>query len=77
VTSSTDRQADRPFNEAEETVEAIHRGNVDAVVVQGPEGPQVMMLQGADAPYHILGRAQFCLAVRRRRADAKRRRQRQ
>jgi PAS domain S-box-containing protein len=54
VTSSTDRQADRPFNEAEETVEAIHRGNVDAVVVQGPEGPQVMMLQGADAPYHIL-----------------------
>lgn len=47
-------QDDRPRNEAEETVEAIQRGNVDAVVVQGPEGPQVLMLQGADAPYHIL-----------------------
>ncbi|CCD93430.1 putative signal transduction histidine kinase with PAS/PAC domains [Bradyrhizobium sp. ORS 375] len=48
------RQAARPRNEAEETVEAIHRGNVDAVVVQGPSGPQVIMLQGADAPYHVL-----------------------
>ncbi|MGJ4942986.1 sensor histidine kinase [Bradyrhizobium sp. HKCCYLS1011] len=47
-------QDDRPRNEAEETVEAIHQGNVDAVVVQGPEGPQVIMLQGADAPYHVL-----------------------
>ncbi|MGJ4953299.1 sensor histidine kinase [Bradyrhizobium sp. HKCCYLS20291] len=47
-------QAARPRNEAEETVEAIHRGNVDAVVVQGPTGPQVIMLQGADAPYHVL-----------------------
>jgi PAS domain S-box-containing protein len=55
VTSSTESiQTDRTFTEAEETVEAIHRGNVDAVVVQGPEGPQVIMLRGADAPYHIL-----------------------
>lgn len=55
MTSSSDTmQAERPLNEAEETVEAIHRGNVDAVVVQGPEGPQVIMLQGADAPYHVL-----------------------
>jgi PAS domain S-box-containing protein len=55
VTSSTESiQSDRTFTEAEETVEAIQRGNVDAVVVQGPEGPQVIMLQGADAPYHIL-----------------------
>jgi PAS domain S-box-containing protein len=52
--SSEPVPADRQLNEAEETVEAIHRGNVDAVVVQGPEGPQVIMLQGADAPYHIL-----------------------
>jgi PAS domain S-box-containing protein len=55
VTSSTETMpTDRLPNEAEETVEAIHRGNVDAVVVQGPQGPQVIMLQGADAPYHIL-----------------------
>ncbi|UFZ07837.1 PAS domain S-box protein [Bradyrhizobium ontarionense] len=47
-------QAGRPRNEAEETVEAIHRGSVDAVVVHGPAGPQVIMLQGADAPYHVL-----------------------
>ncbi|MGJ4892072.1 HWE histidine kinase domain-containing protein [Bradyrhizobium sp. HKCCYLRH3099] len=53
--ASTDAmQAERPRNEAEETVEAIHRGSVDAVVVQGPSGPQVIMLQGADAPYHVL-----------------------
>lgn len=54
ISPTTTTQADRPRNEAEETVEAIHRGKVDAVVVQGPEGPQVLMLQGADAPYHIL-----------------------
>ncbi|MEN3289737.1 MAG: hypothetical protein V7634_4037 [Bradyrhizobium sp.] len=55
MSSSTESiQTSRTFTEAEETVAAIQRGNVDAVVVQGPEGPQVIMLQGADAPYHIL-----------------------
>ncbi|WP_316191585.1 MULTISPECIES: HWE histidine kinase domain-containing protein [unclassified Bradyrhizobium] len=54
MASTEAMQAGRPRNEAEETVEAIHRGNVDAVVVQGPAGPQVIMLQGADAPYHVL-----------------------
>ena len=54
MASNDAMQAARPRNEAEETVEAIHRGNVDAVVVQGPSGPQVIMLQGADAPYHVL-----------------------
>jgi PAS domain S-box-containing protein len=54
VTSSSEISLAERFKEAEETVAAIHRGNVDAVVVQGPEGPQVIMLQGADAPYHIL-----------------------
>ncbi|BAM87719.1 signal transduction histidine kinase [Bradyrhizobium oligotrophicum S58] len=52
--TSRDAQQAELRNEAQETVEAIHRGNVDAVVVQGPMGPQVIMLQGADAPYHVL-----------------------
>src|SRR5215475_4387132 len=43
------------FNDAQETVEAIHRGIVDAVVVmKGSEGPQVIMLQGAEEPYRVL-----------------------
>src|SRR5215475_3906544 len=51
--------ADRKANtaspsEAEETIEAIHGGNVDAVVVQGPDGPRVFMLEGADQPYRML-----------------------
>ena len=43
------------FDDAQETVEAIQRGSVDAVVVmKGLEGPQVIMLQGADEPYRVL-----------------------
>jgi PAS domain S-box-containing protein len=43
------------FDDAQETVEAIHRGIVDAVVVmKGSAGPQVIMLQGADEPYRVL-----------------------
>ena len=40
--------------QAEETIRAIHLGEVDAVVVDGPNGPQVYTLQGADHPYRIL-----------------------
>ncbi|HWK94639.1 MAG TPA: HWE histidine kinase domain-containing protein [Pseudolabrys sp.] len=43
-----------PFQEAAETVEAIRHGKVDAIVVQGPNGPQVVVLQGADEPYRVL-----------------------
>jgi PAS domain S-box-containing protein len=43
------------FDDAQETVEAIHRGSVDAVVVMvGSKGPQVIMLQGAEEPYRVL-----------------------
>ena len=43
------------FDDADETVQAIHRGDVDAVVVmKGSEGPQIIMLQGADEPYRVL-----------------------
>lgn len=41
-------------SDAEETVEAIQLGKVDAFVVHGPDGPQVVMLQGSDVPYRAL-----------------------
>ena len=39
---------------AEETLRAIHRGEVDAVVVAGKQGPQVYTLQGAERAYRVL-----------------------
>lgn len=51
-----DQTTGRPqtTNEAEATIEAIHEGKVDALVVNGPEGPQIVMLQNADQPYRVL-----------------------
>lgn len=43
-----------PQAEAEETVDAIYRGAVDAVVVESSEGPQIVTLSGADLPYRLL-----------------------
>ena len=40
--------------EAEDTLRAIRRGEVDAVVVAGQAGPQVFTLQGAEHPYRLL-----------------------
>ena len=40
--------------ELEETLSAIRRGKVDALVVEGPEGDQVFTLQGAEHPYRVL-----------------------
>src|SRR5579859_40721 len=43
------------FDDAEETVQAIHQGDIDAVVVmRGLEGPQVILLHGAEEPYRVL-----------------------
>jgi len=42
------------LEQAEETIRAIHAGEVDAVVVEGPRGPQVYTLQSADHPYRVL-----------------------
>jgi len=42
------------LEEAEETLEAIRRGEVDALVVSGPHGDQVYTLRGADHPYRLL-----------------------
>jgi PAS domain S-box-containing protein len=40
--------------EAEETLDAIRQGEVDAVVVSGRLGDQVFTLQGAERPYRLL-----------------------
>src|SRR5262245_25530042 len=37
------------LDEAEALLGAIRRGEVDALVVEGPEGPRVFTLQGSDA----------------------------
>jgi PAS domain S-box-containing protein len=42
------------LKEARETLQAIQRGEVDAVVVDGPEGQQIFTLQGADYSYRML-----------------------
>jgi signal transduction histidine kinase/CheY-like chemotaxis protein len=40
--------------EAEDTLRAIRQGEIDALVVEGPEGSRVYTLEGADEPYRIL-----------------------
>ncbi len=42
------------LREAEETLDAIRNGDVDAVVVGGPSGQQVYTLENADRPYRVL-----------------------
>lgn len=42
------------LREAEETLEAIRIGEVDAVVVAGANGQQVYALENADRPYRVL-----------------------
>ena len=40
--------------EAEDTVEAIVLGEVDSLLVEGPDGPRVYTLKGASEPYRVL-----------------------
>ncbi len=42
------------LNEAEATLAAIRNGEVDALVVAGPQGDQIFTLSGADRSYRIL-----------------------
>ena len=42
------------LNEAESTLQAIHEGAVDGIVVQTAEGPRMFTLQGAETPYRML-----------------------
>jgi two-component sensor histidine kinase len=54
--AESDRDPKLPlFADADETVAAIHQGDVDAVVVmRAIEGPQVILLHGAEEPYRVL-----------------------
>ena len=40
--------------ELEATLKAIHSGEVDAIVVNGPQGSRIFTLQGPDDPYRLL-----------------------
>jgi aminoglycoside phosphotransferase len=42
------------LREAQETLDAIRNGEVDAVVVGGASGQQVYTLESADRPYRLL-----------------------
>jgi signal transduction histidine kinase len=42
------------LHEAEDTLEAIRSGAVDAVVVSGPGGDETRAFEGATHPYHVL-----------------------
>ncbi len=42
------------LEEAEATLAAIRSGEVDALVVHGPQGEQVFTLKGADQPYRVM-----------------------
>lgn len=44
----------RRLAEAEETLNAIRTGDVDALVVSGPHGEQIYALKGAEQPYRVL-----------------------
>src|SRR5919202_1723020 len=47
-------QLEMRLEEAEGTLQAIRHGEVDALMVSGPAGPQVYSLHSADHPYRIL-----------------------
>jgi formate hydrogenlyase transcriptional activator len=42
------------LQEAEDTLDAIRNGEVDALVVSGPSGEKVFTLEGAEHPYRVL-----------------------
>jgi PAS domain S-box-containing protein len=51
---STAQKLRARVTELEETLRAIHMGEVDAVLVSGAQGDQVFTLQGAEHPYRLL-----------------------
>jgi PAS domain S-box-containing protein len=48
------RKLEQRLEEAEGALHAIRAGEVDALVVAGPQGDQVYTLRGADEPYRVL-----------------------
>jgi PAS domain S-box-containing protein len=47
-------EVEQRLREAEDTLDAIRRGEVDAVVVQDPKGQRIYTLETADRPYRVL-----------------------
>ena len=52
--SRTYRALRKRLQEAEQTLQAIRTGEVDAIVVGGPDGDRVFTLAGADHDYRVL-----------------------
>ncbi|MEO6824849.1 MAG: EAL domain-containing protein [Nitrosospira sp.] len=46
--------AEKKLAEAQETLAAIHSGEVDALIVSGSHGEAIYSLQGADHPYRVM-----------------------
>ena len=44
----------RRLQEAEDTINAIRDGHVEALVVHAPEGEQIYTLRSADQPYRLM-----------------------
>jgi len=42
------------LDEAEQTLDAIRSGDVDAIVVAGPQGDRIFSLTGADRTYRLI-----------------------
>src|SRR3954454_9694411 len=52
--SSTVESLHRRLQEAEDTLQAIREGDVDALVMQTPDGEQIYTLRTADQPYRLI-----------------------
>jgi diguanylate cyclase (GGDEF)-like protein/PAS domain S-box-containing protein len=47
-------EAEKKLKEAQETLAAIHGGEVDALIVAGNDGEAIYSLQGVDYPYRVM-----------------------
>src|SRR6185503_4546035 len=52
--SAAMKELRRRLQEAEDTINAIRDGHVEALVVRAPEGEQVFTLRSADQPYRLM-----------------------
>src|SRR5258708_5188904 len=48
------RNLRRRLSEAEDTIDAIRNGHVEALVVHAPDGEQLFTLRSADQPYRLM-----------------------
>src|SRR5262252_2983731 len=54
ASSRTIRDLKRRLHEAEETIDAIRDGHVEALVVRTPHGDEIFTLRSADQPYRLM-----------------------